>query len=247
MKSYRIGCSGWSYDGWVGTYYPSGTRPAEMLPYYSRDFDTVELNVTFYRFPTPAMVRAWTERTPERFVFSAKLNRMFTHYRKLKGGEELIDDFLSPLRGLGEKLGPILVQLPPGLGPDHALLESFLALLPADLRYAVEFRDERWISSRTLAMLEVHKVALCLIDAPHARISGMATAPFAYVRWHGRTGADYDYSEEELRAWARELDDLPVDEVYGYFNNDVGAHAPYDAMDLLRMLGQRKVVQSRFV
>jgi uncharacterized protein YecE (DUF72 family) len=230
VQRYRIGCSGWSYRDWMGRFYPDRIRSGDLLRFYSQRFSTVEIDMTFYRFPSAKAVKAWYERTPHDFLFSAKMNRLITHYRKLKGVEDSLGSFLDVMSGLEEKLGPLLVQLPPDLAPDHALLEGFLALLPEGYRYAVEFRDPGWLGTRTYRLLEKYGMALCLVDSSRARIEGPATASFAYVRWHGRGSAAYDYGPAELEEAAEALRELPVNEVFGYFNNDVGAHAPFNAM-----------------
>ena len=208
--------------------------------FYAERFGTVEVNMTFYRLPTSRTVRKWYDLTPPDFVFSAKMNRGITHYRKLQDSDKLVRSFLDVMNGLEEKLGPILMQLPPELGPDLGLLETFLASLPP-LQYAVEFRDRDWLQPATLRLLERYGVALVLTDPPPPDHLA-ATADFAYVRWHGRGGASYEYTERELNDWAAALRDLSVDEVYGYFNNDQGGAAPRNAAALSSLLQEHKVV-----
>lgn len=237
MKTYRLGCSGWSYSDWVGKFYPEGCPQSEMLQEYSKHFDTVEINMSFYRLPFESIVRSWETRTPSGFLFSPKMSRSITHVKKLRGCEDLVSQFVSRMSLLRDKLGPVLIQLHPNIKPDPRTLESFVNILPARLRYAVEFRDEGWLTSRTRQVLEKYGIATCLVDSPRLFIADEVTASFAYVRWHGRKAwYHYDYSSAEIDEWARRLTRLPVDSVFGYWNNDVNAHAPKNCLEMKRAL-----------
>lgn len=241
-----MGCSGWSYGDWVGKFYPQGAEPSSFLSHYAKVFDTVEINATFYRLPFLNMVKGWRTRTPEDFLFAPKLSRTITHFRKLKDIEALLQQFLERLRLLGPKLGPILIQLPPSLHLDLQRLEGFLALLTGPERFAVEFRHESWFCPETYQLLEHYKRALCLIDSPKLRTEPRTTADFAYIRWHGREAwFNYEYSLPEIREWARDLAPLPVDEVFGYWNNDVNAYAPKNCQQLLRLLKRKPMPKKR--
>ncbi|WP_019176861.1 DUF72 domain-containing protein [Methanomassiliicoccus luminyensis] len=235
MGRYHIGCSGWSYRDWMSSFYPPGIPAGEMLPWYARQFGTVEVDMTFYRIPGPETVAAWKGRTPSGFVFAAKMNRAITHYKKLRGADSLVRSFMSSLEPLDARLGPVLVQLPPSLAPDQQLLDDFLSSLPRDRKYAVEPRHSGWYSPRIYRILERHGAALCIADRARGGAEHVPTAPFAYVRWHGRS-ASYSYTADELENWARLLASLNVDDVYGYFNNDAGARAPRNAATLIGML-----------
>jgi uncharacterized protein YecE (DUF72 family) len=169
------------------------------------------------------------------------MSRSITHIKKLKDCEDLVSQFVSRMSMLGEKLGPVLIQLHPGLKPDTERLEGFLRSLPSNHRFAMEFRDERWFSPSTRSVLERYDVATCLIDSPKLQIKDEVTAPFSYVRWHGRgSWYNYDYSQEEIKEWADTLKDLPVNAVYGYWNNDVNANAPRNCQSMLRCLRKRR-------
>jgi uncharacterized protein YecE (DUF72 family) len=220
-------------------------RTGDLLAYYSHKFRTVEVNMTFYRFPSIKAVHHWYESTPEGFTFAVKMNRAITHYRKLRGVERYVDSFISSLSPLEEKLGPVLVQLPPDLSPDHALLERFLSDLPRPHDYAIEFRDREWLTSRTYAILEKYSVAAVLADPPPPGPEVRSTADLCYVRWHGRQGPGYVYPRSELKKWAELLQSLSTDRVFGYFNNDVGAAAPRNARSLLGLLhsGSAKAIE----
>ena len=192
--------------------------------------------MTFYRIPTARAVHDWYIDTPEHFVFAVKMNRVITHFRKLRNVTGYLDSFMNTLSELREKRGPVLVQLPPDLAPDHALLEDFLTNLPSPGPYAIEFRDRDWLSARTYRLLEREGVAVVLTDPPPPRSDVPLTADMCYVRWHGRSGPEYEYSARELERWSMILRRLPVDNVYGYFNNDVGAKAPRNALALQNLL-----------
>jgi len=246
VKVYRLGCSGWSYGDWIGRFYSSECTQKTMLEEYTRHFDTVEINMSFYRLPFEGLVKSWRARTPQGFLFSPKMSRNVTHIKKLRGCEDLVSQFLKRMDGLGDKLGPILIQVHPGIKPDQSLLEGFLSCLPEDHRYALEFRDKRWFTASTRSVLARYGVATCLIDSPKLIVTDEVTAPFSYVRWHGRTSwYSYDYPKAEIEEWAERLRSLPVDEVFGYWNNDVDANAPRNCLEMLSLLRESERARKR--
>src|SRR5215216_3711060 len=188
--SIHIGTQGWNYDGWLGAFYPAGTSKQEMLRLYAKVFDTVEIDSTFYAVPAENSVKGWRDKTPSGFVFSVKLPSEITHKNRLVESEAILLEFTNRMRLLKERLGSILIQLPPDFSPaESRSLSSFLDLLPADIRFAVEFRDASWLTEKTLDELREHKVALTLADSRwiHRTVSfrliDKPTADFAYVRW----------------------------------------------------------------
>ncbi len=210
-----------------------------MLEEYQKSFDTVELNMSFYRFPSEAAVLKWRDETRPDFLFAVKMNREITHFRKLRNVSPTLSVFIERMRPLGDKLGPILVQLPPSLGFDPALLEQFLSSLPSDLNYTVEFRNKGWLVERTLDILRDYGVALCLVDAPNFKVREGVTAPFTYVRWHGtRPRYRGDYSEAEIREWVERLLEMDVERIFGYWNNDLGGYAPKDCLLMKSLLAE---------
>lgn len=252
----RIGTQGWNYDAWVGPFYPSGTRAAEFLTIYSRAFETVEVDSTFYAIPPSKTVRQWADRVPERFTFSLKLPQEITHERRLRDAAEPLERFLDRARELGKKLGPVLVQLGPDFGPTELpALAQFLPQLPRDVRFAIEFRQRGWIHDGVLALLAEHHVALALSDGrwiPRKQMMQLATRPtadFVYVRWMGPDRTIVDYSRiqvdrsRELEGWAGVLWSLTERDldVYGYVNNHFAGHSPQSARDLQRFLRQTPV------
>ena len=199
-------------------------------------FDTVEVNNTFYRLPEAVTFDAWRGRAPAGFLYAVKASRYLTHMRKLKDPEEPISRFFERAGHLGAKLGPVLYQLPPRWKRDLPRLEAFLSLLPKRRRlHAVEFRDPSWYGGETYALLEKARVALCLHDMRGSESPTLFVGPFAYVRFHG-SGPKYGgrYPDQVVADWARLLA-VQVHQgrdVYAYFNNDAGGHAPRDAVRL---------------
>ncbi|MGQ9587020.1 MAG: DUF72 domain-containing protein [Thermoplasmata archaeon] len=241
MKKYHFGCSGWSYGDWIGKFYSDECTQKTMLEEYARHLDTVEINMSFYRLPFEGLVRSWRTRTPDGFLFCPKLSRQITHLKKLRDSEQLVSAFMARMGMLGDKLGPVLIQLPPSLRPDKAVLESFLNTLPHDRPYAIEFRNENWFSPHIRSVLEKYGVATCLIDSPKLNVDSEVTAHFSYIRWHGRESwYSYEYSKAEIEEWAEKIVALPVNEVFGYWNNDVNANAPKNCLDLIKCLNVKQ-------
>ena len=255
----HIGTQGWNYDAWVGPFYPAGTRSADFLSIYARAFQTVEVDSTFYAIPPTSTVRGWFERTPREFLFALKMPQEVTHERRLRGAEASAGEFFERARELGDKLGPILLQMGPDFGPEELpALVRFLPLLPQDLRVAIEFRQRRWVSDGVLALLADHNVALALSDGrwmPRKMVLGLLakpTAPFLYLRWMGPNRDIVDYSRiqhdrsRELEAWAVALATVPesVTNIYGYVNNHFAGHSPESARELQRLLGEKPVEPS---
>ncbi len=252
MSRIRLGAQGWNYPSWVGPFYPRGTPARDFLTRYARAFDTVEVDSTFYAIPAAATVRGWAARTPDGFTFALKLPQEITHERRFVDAGEVAARFLDAARELGPKLGPVLIQCGPDLGPAAAaVLTRFLDGLPTDVRFAIEFRDRAWITEVTHAMLAERNVALALVAARWVpekwmrQLAARPTATHAYVRWMGPDRALTDYSRlqvdrtAELEAWAAVLPSLAASvPVYGYVNNHFAGHSPASLRMLQTMLGQ---------
>jgi uncharacterized protein YecE (DUF72 family) len=252
----RLGTQGWNYEAWLGALYPSGTRPADYLSVYSRAFDTVEVDSTFYATPPATTIDSWVARTPPEFVFSLKVPQVITHEKRLRGAEEETELFLSRARGLGAKLGPILLQM----GPDFDIgelpaLADYLPTLPKDLSFAIEFRRAEWITRQVHALLAEHGIALALSDGrwiPREtllRLADHPTAAFHYIRWMGPDRSIADFSRiqvdrsREVELWGKVLERIARAgrDAYGYVNNHFAGHSPQTVRELQRTLGQHPV------
>ncbi len=229
------------YRHWRGVLYPEGLSQRAWLVRYATLFDTVELNATFYRLPTPESVERWRDAVPPRFTFAVKGSRYLTHMKRLLDADEGLRRFYAPIVRFGAKLGPVLWQLPPHVKPDAARLDRFLARLPRG-RHAFEFRDPAWYSEETCAVLDRHGAAFCEHDLV-GREPPRRTGGFRYVRFHGTTGRyGGRYGADALAPRARDylVSAARGEDVYVYFNNDLGGHAVHDALDRLALVGEER-------
>ena len=231
----HIGCSGWSYPDWKDRFYPKDLPQTRWLDHYAGQFDTVEVNNTFYRLPSASSVQQWVEQTPGRFVFTVKASRYLTHVKRLKTTERYVKRFLDPLEPLIEagKLGPVLWQLPPTMKRDDERLAGTLELA-SRCRNAVEFRHESWFADDVMSLLREHRAALVvaerhgMADQPRA-----LTADWTLIRLHRGRGRNGNYSKAELDTWRRRIAQWRGRaEVFAYFNNDQNAYAPDNARRL---------------
>ncbi|MCX7973429.1 MAG: DUF72 domain-containing protein [Candidatus Aminicenantes bacterium] len=234
---FQVGTSGWSYRGWRGLFYPEDLSPSQWLAFYSQYFSTVEINMTFYRFPKPETMEHWAKLTPDNFAFSLKANRRITHLKKLREIKADLRYMYILAQSLGKKLGCLLFQLPPSLRIDLPLLEDFLAQLETRFLNVIEFRHPSWYNEAVYDLLRQKKVILCLVSSKQVPPKMVVTSSTAYVRFHGLTaGYRYFYSDSELEVWAANLSQLPVKEIFIYFNNDYRAHAVQNGLRLRSML-----------
>jgi uncharacterized protein YecE (DUF72 family) len=233
-----IGCSGWQYKHWRGDFYPAALAQRRWLPYYAERFNTVEVNNTFYRLPEEGTFGGWRQRVPRGFVFAVKASRYLTHMKKLKDPDDPLELFFSRATKLGPTLGPVLYQLPPRWPVNLDRFQAFLEALPGNRRHAVEFREPSWYCEKVFALLQHHRVALCLHDMEGSASGKRAVGPFVYARFHGIQKYSGSYGDETLDDWAAWLSDRlrAGISVYAYFNNDSGGHAPRDAARLRAMI-----------
>src|SRR4051812_33478993 len=177
----RVGCSGWQYKHWRGDFYPRSMPQRQWFEHYAAHFDSVEINNTFYRLPDATTFTAWGRRAPRGFTYSVKASRFLTHMKKLKDPEEPLHRFFTRADCLGRTLGPVLFQLPPNWPVNVERLRVFLNALPRRYRHVIEFRDPTWYSDAVLAMLEKHRVGLCLHDMAGSASARIVVGPLVYV------------------------------------------------------------------
>ncbi len=241
MLVIRIGCSGWNYASWRESFYPKGLAASRWLEHYASVFDTVEVNTTFYRLARRDAVARWAQQTPPGFCCAIKSSRYLTHMKRLTDLDRGVQRLYEPLEPLAEagRFGPMLWQLPPNFRRDDARLAAALERLPAG-RHTFEFRHPSWFCDEVYELLRWHGVALTIGDRPEVADfqSREITADFTYVRFHhGHRGRRGNYSQAELREWARQVADWGRSiDVYAYFNNDWEVFAPRNALSLRRMV-----------
>ncbi|MCH8615160.1 DUF72 domain-containing protein [Sphingomonas sp. SM33] len=240
-RTIHVGCSGWVYKHWRGLLYPEGLPQKRWFERYAEDFDTVEINASFYRVPLASTFEGWREKAPAGFRYAVKVNRFITHMKKLLGCEDALQQFIDLARPLGPALGPLLYQLPPSLHKDLPRLEAFLNLLPTDLEHVFEFRHKSWYEEDVRALLDRYGVGFVAHDLKGLVSPRWASGRTAYVRFHGAGGKYWGrYSDEALLEWS----DWILDQssrgrsVWCYFNNDIHGHAIEDARTLKSMVGQ---------
>ncbi len=234
-----LGTSGWSYPGWRGRFYPPGLASKGWLPFYASHFNTVEINMTFYRFPKTETLKNWLELTPPGFMFTLKANRSITHLKKLRNVGHDVAFFYSLAGNLGDKLGCILYQLPPSITRDDGLLSDFLAVLSPEHKNVIEFRDPSWYADDVFELLRTHRVTVCIVSSEKVPAQAVLTSETAYFRFHGLTGGyRYSYTEDELRHWADVISQTPASEKFVYFNNDYQAAAVQNASRLGDLLAR---------
>lgn len=235
MTRLLVGTSGWQYRHWRGAFYPAGVPQRLWLEHYAGQFPTVENNGTFYRLPGREAFEAWRTRTPDGFVMAVKASRFLTHIRRLRDPAEPVRRMLDACAGLGEKLGPVLVQLPPGMRADAELLDGALVQFPPDIRVAVEPRDPSWWTDAVREVLTARGAALCWADRGGEPVTPLwRTADWGYLRFHEGDGTPWPrYTDRCLREWADRAAAAwpPPAPVYAYFNNDQLGAAVLDAAD----------------
>jgi uncharacterized protein YecE (DUF72 family) len=245
LKNIRLGTSGWSYRDWIGPFYKKKER--SMLSAYSKVFKTVEIDSTFYRYPSKGMAMGWLKYSPTDFVFVAKLPKLITHEKKLNLDEGVEDDLkrfcelMEPLH-LNGKLACLLIQLPPKVRFDLDRLESFFNIIPTNIKFAVEFRNLSWMRHETWRLLRKYEVAYTIVDEPLLPPEVQVTSKIAYFRWHGkgiRPWYNYRYEVNELKPWVPRVKEVAnrVENVYGYFNNHYHGYAVENCLQVLEMLG----------
>lgn len=235
---YYLGCSGWYYDDWKGRFYPEKLSKSKWLEYYSKYFNTVEINNTFYRFPSAKVVRGWYKRTPDHFKMTLKANQIITHRKRFKNTQGTINKFYNLAEQLEDKLACILFQLPPLILKDIAFLKNVLQQLDTSKNNVIEFRHSSWFDAEVYEILKDFGVNFCSISSSDLPEELTVTGETAYVRFHGK-GTErytYSYSRNEIEEWKEKIKKSNASKVFCYFNNDYKAHAPRNCITLTEII-----------
>jgi len=247
MSRVRIGTMGWSYEFWRGNFYPQDMKIGEALREYSKRFNAVEIDSSFYRIPSQKTVKNWREETPEDFVLTAKFPRKVTHIKMLRDCEDEVEVFIRNISLLGEKLGPLLLQFPSSFKPDNfKLLKDFLDALPKGRRYTVEVRNKNWFNDEFYSLLRDNGVALALLEHPWLPKIDVVTSDFVYVRWEGdprkvsgTTGKVERERTADVEKWVPRIKMMSADhDVFGFFSKYFSGHPPTDAKLMVDLLNR---------
>jgi uncharacterized protein YecE (DUF72 family) len=246
MDRMHVGTMGWSYSFWRGSFYPKELKSSEFLSEYSKHFDTVEVDNTFYRVPSKETLENWKKQAPAGFLFSAKFPQTITHRKMLKDCEQDVQFFVDRISLFQDRLGCLLLQLPPAFGSKQFdLLRDFLPLLPKKYRYAVEVRNAQLFGSSLFDLLRENGVALTIVASPFLPEVDELTADFVYVRWEGdRKKVNGELGKVEVdrttetKKWARKIDGFleKTSEVFGYFSKYYSGNPPADAKQPVEFL-----------
>jgi uncharacterized protein YecE (DUF72 family) len=210
------GTSGYAFKEWKGNFYPQDLKEDGMLGYYASRFPAVEINNTFYRLPKENVLRDWAAQVPETFTFALKASQRITHYARLKEeSASLVDFLLKNTATLGNRLGPILFQLPPNMQKDVTRFRGFLGLLPNDRRYVFEFRHESWFDDEVYDAMRERDIAMCIAEQEDFKCPVVSTSTWGYLRLH-----KLDYDESALVDWAKRVSEQRWNEAYVFFKHD---------------------------
>lgn len=235
MKKWWIGCSGFYYKGWKEKFYPAGLPQRKWFEFYCEHFNTVELNVTFYRFPKLEDLKGWFKRSPDDFRFTVKANRLITHYKKFNNVKRETQDFYNTVsKGLGEKLGTVLFQLHPRIEYSVENLDRILETLDLSFSNVIEFRHPSWWKADVVKVLKDNNITFCGISYPSLPDDVMKTSSVMYYRFHGVPQLYLSsYSEVKLRQVNEGIQKYRgVEDIYCYFNNDIEVAAVSNAKTL---------------
>jgi len=249
MKIY-IGTSGWQYYHWRGKFYPENLKSQDFLKFYSKHFNTVEVNTSFYHFTKESTFKKWKEEVDKNFLFAIKLHRLFTHFRKLnlkKEDKRILEETIKGYLVLEKNLGPILIQLPPSLKKDLKLLKNFISFikkiskkLNKKLLFAIEFRHKSWLDKKVYSFLKENNVAFVISDSPRWPTDFVKTADFVYVRFHGKPKLFASkYEEKELEEYAEKIKKLKPKNLFVYFNNDFEGYAVENAIYFVKIFSKK--------
>ena len=241
-----VGTSGWSYKHWKGGFYPAKLASTKWLQFYAEHFSTTEINASFYRLPSEETVTKWTETVPEDFLFCPKMRRYLTHMKKLRDPEEPLERFFSIFHKMKDKMGPVLVQLPPMLKFNYDVTEHFYRLLKTKYRqyhFVMEIRHESWLEEVSLTLMTAFDIGFVISQSdkffPYEEV---VTAKNIYIRFHGPKDLyASSYTDKQLKSYAKKIKNWVSEghEVWAYFNNDIHGYATQDAERLLQFLKEK--------
>ena len=238
-SSIFIGTSGWFYQHWRGIFYPDDMKPDKWLTYYSKFFNTVENNSSFYHLPKESTIKRWHKKVGDNFLYAVKIWRRITHYQKLVDIKEPLKIFIDRISLLGNSLGVLLAQFPPSMKKDLTLLENFIKLLPKDMKCAFEFRNKSWIDQEVVDLLKAYNQPFCIADSARYYSDVIVTSDLVYIRFHG-PGSLYSssYNTEQLKIWATKIKAWRNEKriILAYFNNDFNGYAVKNAMELMDLI-----------
>lgn len=242
--TYHIGCSGWFYWDWRNIFYPEGLPTKDWFAHYANTFKTVEINASFYSWPTETTVKNWVKQAGrKKFVYTVKACELITHIKKFKGTKELVKDFGHIATILGNRMGCFLYQVPPSYHYSPARLKSIVSQLQTGQRNVIEFRHASWWNERVYTALREANLIFCSCSAPRLPDELIKTSEDIYIRFHGKTAwYRYDYTEDELKEWANRIGQAKAQTVWIYFNNDFDGHAIKNAKALARLLKSKSRV-----
>ncbi|MFV5695216.1 DUF72 domain-containing protein [Flavobacterium sp. LB3P122] len=237
MENNYIGCSSFQNTAWKNIFYPEGFPQRKWFEFYCQNFNTYELNSTFYRFPTLKSLQTWYYRSPEHFLFSVKAPKQITHLKKFIECITEINDFYSICKeGFNDKLGCILFQLPPSIPYSEELLDLIINSLSPNFKNAIEFRHKSWWTQKVQKRLSEHNIVFCSVNHPTLPPTIIATTAIVYVRLHGRPKMYSNYSHEDLNSLHQSIiEKNKLEEVYIYFNNTASAAGVMNAMELAQL------------
>ena len=241
----HIGTMGWSYNFWANNFYPPNTKPENFLQEYSKHFNTLEVNSSFYRVPSTSTIKNWDDQTKSNFLFSIKAPQKITHGKLAEENSDYLDFFLNNISILGSKLGPILFQFPPRFKSEKFdSLKNFISILPKKYRITFEIRNKTWFIDRFYQLLDENKIALVMGDSPWTTKLEKVTSEFIYFRWEGNRkqikgniGIVEKERTSEIKIWAKKIQNfLNKTEVFGYFSKYYSGHPPTDAKQLIEFI-----------
>jgi uncharacterized protein YecE (DUF72 family) len=234
---YFLGCSGFYYNHWKGIFYPERIAKTRWLSYYAQFFNTLEVNNTFYRYPSQKLLEGWYTKTADNFRFAVKANRIITHLHKFKGTEQYTANFYTLVYLLREKLLCVLFQLPPMVHKNMDLLQTIADQLDPSVMNVLEFRHESWWDREVYDFMDKHGIVFCSVSASELPETLVRTGPAVYVRFHGKDcWYQHNYPDEELQQWAERIKQQNATKVLCYFNNDYNANAPRNCLTLKGLL-----------